>query len=164
VIISLSLSFVNHHLAVGRFCQSLALKIQFSHHDIIVKKRQPSIQIVCQNESDESCPRRTSWKEPSQDVRVSPVAAFALCSTHNFINQTHFTPIQHKINMNFSGRYQPSGPSPFPVAKDQDEPSLPMRRKLGLRSQPNKNENKRRSSVTKRTQWSNRSTHSGSKH
>jgi hypothetical protein len=61
--------------------------------------------------------------------------------------------------MIFAGRYQFSGSSPFPVAKDEDAPSLPMQRNLGLRVKPKKDKvNKRRSSLTKRRRSSIRKT------
>lgn len=97
-------------------------------------------QVVCRIESDESrIETRSSYE--------ATCSMLTFCSQFHKSNQLHINLI---IIMNFAGRYQLSGPSPFPVAKDENAPSLPMRRNLGLRVKPNKTKAKKRSSLTKR--------------
>lgn len=76
---------------------------------------------------------------------VSQIVRFTCCATLFLtIQPTTTTTTQRTITMNFAAKYYYyySGPSPYPVAKDEDEPSLPMRRNLGLRTKPNNKKNK----------------------
>ena len=147
-------------------CHNLALMFQYSEYCIIVLLKLPSIikSRAIYESQNKSCARLSPKSNRDRVKSCIGVVSFAhINSSHNFNGAKHFTLIQQE-NMNFAGRYQLSGPSPFPVAKDEAEPSLPMRRNLGLRTKPNKNKvTKRRSSLTKRRRSSIRQTESSKK-
>jgi hypothetical protein len=49
--------------------------------------------------------------------------------SHNFISKQNIHHIKETSTMTFSGRYQFSGPSPFPTPKDANVPSLPFQQR-----------------------------------